>query len=48
MFGGSKGHLVLDDLVQFLQGSVNMTAEECEVLFHQVDDQNTGRITYGE
>ncbi|XP_071813429.1 lysophosphatidylcholine acyltransferase 2-like isoform X1 [Apostichopus japonicus] len=48
MFGGSKGHLVLDDLVQFLQGSVNMTAEECEVLFHQVDDQNTGRITYDQ
>lgn len=48
MFGGQKGYLVLDDLVQFLQGSVGMTREECEVLFDQVDDENTGRITYNQ
>lgn len=48
MFGGDKGYLVQEDLTKFLQGSVNMSPEECEVLFQQVDDQNTGKITYDQ
>ncbi|XP_033124679.1 lysophosphatidylcholine acyltransferase 2-like isoform X2 [Anneissia japonica] len=48
LFGGEKGYITKEELVQILESSFTMADNEAEELFNQVDEAKSGEITFDQ